>query len=120
VRDFIERNPTLRYLQQKYDIAGQLQKKAAERPEKIGSAASVLADLGLGLLNSIFAVVTILILAAFMLGRGRAWRDGLLRLLPADRATCWLRVTDNVAAALGNYAAGRSLRRSLLASPVTS
>ena len=106
VRDFIEKNRTLRYLQKKYDIGGQLQKKAAELPGKIGSVASVLADIGLGLVNSIFAVVTILILAAFMLGGGAQWRDGLLRLMSAERAVVWRRITDDVAAAVGNYVGG--------------
>ena len=70
VTNYIERNRTLRDLQRKYDIGGQLQKKAGELPGHIGSAASVLADIGLGVVNSVFAVVTILILAAFMLARG--------------------------------------------------
>jgi predicted PurR-regulated permease PerM len=106
VRDFIERNRTLRYLQEEYDIGGQLQRKAAELPGKVGSATSVLAKIGLGLVNSIFALVTILILAAFMLAGGPRWRDGVLRLLPADRAMAWRRVTDEIATAVGNYVAG--------------
>jgi len=67
VTNYIERNRTPRNPQRKYDIGGQLQKKAGELPGKIASAASVLAEIGLGVVNSVFAVVTILILAAFML-----------------------------------------------------
>ncbi len=106
VRHFIERNGTLRYLQKKYDIGGQLQKKAAELPGKLGNAASILADIGLGLVNSIFAVVTILILAAFMLARGPEWREAILRAQPAERASAWRQVSDDVAAAVGNYVGG--------------
>ena len=106
VRHFIERNRTLRYLQKKYDIGGQLQKKAAELPGKIGNAASILADIGLGLVNSVLAVVTILILAAFMLARGPDWRDAILRLQPPERAHAWRQVSDSVAAAVGNYVGG--------------
>jgi hypothetical protein len=106
VRHFIERNRTLRYLQKKYDIGGQLQKKAAELPGKLGNAASILADIGLGLVNSIFALVTILILAAFMLARGPEWRDAILRLQPPERASAWRQVSDDVAAAVGNYVGG--------------
>src|SRR3954470_23008958 len=61
-RDYIEKNRTLRGLQDKYDIGGQLEKKAGELPGKVGNAASVLGDIGLGLVNSIFSLVTILIL----------------------------------------------------------
>jgi predicted PurR-regulated permease PerM len=106
LRDFIENNRTLRQLQQEYDIGGQLQAKAAELPAKFGSAASVLADLGLGLLNSVFAVVTILVLAAFMLAAGPRWRDDVLRMLPAERAASWRRVSDEISGAVGNYVGG--------------
>jgi predicted PurR-regulated permease PerM len=106
VTNYIERNRTLRNLQRKYDIGGQLQKKAGELPGKIGSAASVLADIGLGVVNSVFAVVTILILAAFMLARGPQWRDAALRLVPPHHAAAWRRVTDEIAGAVGNYVGG--------------
>jgi predicted PurR-regulated permease PerM len=106
VTNYIEGNHTLRNLQRKYDIGGQLQKKASELPGKIGSAASVLADIGLGVVNSVFAVVTILILAAFMLARGPQWRDAALRLVPPHHAAAWRRVTDEIAGAVGNYVGG--------------
>lgn len=106
VTKFIERNGTLRDLQRKYDIGGQLEKKAGELPAKIGSAASVLADIGLGIVNSIFALLTILILAAFMLASGRRWRDAALRLAPANQARALRRVSDDIAAAVGNYVGG--------------
>jgi predicted PurR-regulated permease PerM len=106
VTSYIERNRTLRDLQRKYDIGGQVQKKASELPGKIGSAASVLADIGLGVVNSVFAVVTILILAAFMLARGPQWRDAALRLVPPQHAVAWRRVTDEIAGAVGNYVGG--------------
>ncbi|HTU94633.1 MAG TPA: AI-2E family transporter [Solirubrobacteraceae bacterium] len=110
VTKFIERNRTLRSLQRKYNIGGQLQRKAGELPGKVGSAASVLADVGLGLIDSVFALVTILILAAFMLGGGPRWRDALLRLLPAEQASAWRSVTDEIAAAVANYVGGALLQ----------
>jgi predicted PurR-regulated permease PerM len=106
VTRFIERNRTLRSLQKKYDIGGQLEKKAGELPGKLGNAASILADIGLGLVNSIFAVVTILILAAFMLASGPRWRDAALQRLPADQAEGWRRVTDDIVSAVGSYVGG--------------
>jgi predicted PurR-regulated permease PerM len=106
VSNYIERNRTLRYLQKKYDIGGQLEKKAGELPGKAGNAATVLADIGLGLVNSIFAVLTVLILAAFMLASGPRWRDAALRRAPADQSAAWRRVTDDIAAAVGNYVGG--------------
>jgi predicted PurR-regulated permease PerM len=106
VRDYIENNKTLRGLQNKYDIGGQLEKKAAELPSKVGGAASVLGNIGLGLVNSIFQLVTILILTAFMLGSGRRWVDAWLAYQPAQRAVRLRRVSERVASAVAGYVAG--------------
>lgn len=104
--DYIEKNKTLRGLQRKYDIAGEIQKKAEKLPSKIGTAATVLGDIGLGIVNSLFALITILILSAFMLGSGRRWIDRLLEFQPEERALRLRRVADHVSAAVGNYVAG--------------
>jgi predicted PurR-regulated permease PerM len=109
-RDYIEKNRTLRGLQRKYDIAGEIQKKAEKLPTQIGTAAGVLGDIGLGIVNSLFALITILILSAFMLGSGRRWIDRLLEFQPEDRAIRLRRVADHVSAAVGNYVAGAVLQ----------
>jgi predicted PurR-regulated permease PerM len=109
-RDYIEKNRTLRGLQEKYDIAGEIQKKAETLPSKIGTAAGVLGDIGLGIVNSLFALITILILSAFMLSGGRRWIEQLLRYQPEERAVRLRRVADHVAAAVGNYVAGALLQ----------
>ena len=105
-RDYIEKNETLNDLQEKYDIAGQIEKKAEDLPAKVGDAANVLGDIGLGLVNSIFQLVTILILTAFMLGGGRRWIEAGLRLQSPARAAQWRRVSERIATAVGSYVAG--------------
>ena len=116
--DFVNDNERLQKLNNDYDITGKLQEEAAKLPEKLGDAASVLSDVGLGIVNSIFAVVTILILTAFMLGGGRRWIATWLRFVPEDRADRVERVIDRSARAVGNYVAG-ALAQALLAA-VTS
>jgi predicted PurR-regulated permease PerM len=118
VTDFVNDNERLQKLNDDYDITGKLQQEAAKLPEKLGDAASVLSDVGLGIVNSIFAVVTILILTAFMLGGGRRWIAAGLRFVPEDRADRVERVFDRSARAVGNYVAG-ALAQALLAA-VTS
>jgi len=56
--------------------------------------------------NSIFAMVTILILTAFILGGGRGWIHFALRFVPEDRAERLERVFERVGRAVGNYVAG--------------
>jgi predicted PurR-regulated permease PerM len=106
VTSFIQENKTLSGLEEKYDIGSQLEERAAELPNRIGDAAGVLGDIGLGLVNSIFTLVTVLILAAFMLGSGRRWVDAALRLQPPAHAVRLRRVSERIAAAVGSYVAG--------------
>jgi predicted PurR-regulated permease PerM len=106
INEFIDNNERLREIDEKYDIGQQLQERAAELPNRIGDAASLLGDIGLGLVNSIFALVTILILTAFMLGSGARWREAILAYQPPDRAARLRRVSERVATAVAGYVAG--------------
>ena len=45
-----------------YNITGKLEKQAEKLPARIGDAAGVLSNIGLGIVNSIFAAVTIIVL----------------------------------------------------------
>jgi predicted PurR-regulated permease PerM len=106
VQDFVNKNERLRELDDKYDITGELQKQATSLPAKIGDAAKVLGDIGLGLVNSVFALVNILILSIFIVGGGRRWVDGALRLRPQAERDRMRRVLDSTASAVGGYVQG--------------
>jgi predicted PurR-regulated permease PerM len=105
-REYIEQNDTLRGIQEEYDIVGQIENRASELPDRVGDAAGVLGDIGLGVVNSIFTLVTILILTAFMLGSGRRWIDAALRYQAPARRARLRRVSERVATAVGSYVAG--------------
>jgi len=106
VSTFVNENERLREIDEDYDVTARLSEEAGKLPGKLGGAAGTLRDVGLGLVNSIFALVTILILTAFMLGGGRRWIDTGLRYLPEDRAERTDRVMRRSASAVGNYVAG--------------
>lgn len=106
LQDFVSRNTTLRELQKDYDITGKLQEQAQQLPSRIGDAATVLSSIGLGLVNSVFQAVTILILSVFMVGGGPRFRDFVLRHQAPDRAEWLRRVTNSIGVAVGNYVAG--------------
>jgi predicted PurR-regulated permease PerM len=106
VTDFVNENDRLRELNEDYNLTQKLQDEAGKLPSKLGGAASTLRDVGFGIVNSIFALVTILILTAFMLGGGRRWIDAGMRYLPEDRAERIARVLGRAANAVGNYVAG--------------
>jgi predicted PurR-regulated permease PerM len=106
VQDYVEKNDTLRKLQEDYDITGKLKEEANKLPNKLGDAAGILKDIGFGIVNSLFALITILVLTAFMLGSGPRWREAFLELQPPDRRERLRRVLDRMAKAVSSYVIG--------------
>ena len=106
VTEFVQENGRLRSLNEDYDITSRLEDEAGKLPGRVGGAAGTLRDLGVGLVNSVFALVTILVMTAFLLGSGRRWVDAALRLQPRERAVRLRRVLERMAAAVGGYVAG--------------
>jgi predicted PurR-regulated permease PerM len=106
VTDFVNNNQTLNDLNDKYDFTSEIQNAANDLPSRIGDAAGLLQDIGVGVVNSIFATVTILILSIFMVGGGPRWAEAFLRSQPPERAERVERALRDVANAIGNYFAG--------------
>ena len=104
--EFVQDNERLRELNDDYDVTQKVEEEAAKLPEKIPDAAKALSDVGVGLVNSVFALVTILVLTAFLLGSGRRWIDAAVELRPARDRERLRRVINNMAKAVGNYVAG--------------
>jgi predicted PurR-regulated permease PerM len=109
VRDYVQKNKRLREINQDYQITDKLDEEAAKLPSKIGGAAGVLRDIGFGLVNGIFAFVTIMVLAAFMLSGGPDWRRHALGLMPPDRAERTDRILSHMSQAVGGYVTGALL-----------
>jgi predicted PurR-regulated permease PerM len=106
VTNFVEDNPRLREINRDYDITSRLEEEAAKLPDRLGGAAGTLRDVGLGIVNSLFALVTILVLTAFLLANGRAWTDRALEMRPSEQRERLRRSLDRMAAAVGGYVAG--------------
>ena len=112
-REFVNENGALRDLDQKYDVGTKLQQEAAKLPAKIGDAAGTLSNIGVGIVNSVFALVTILILSVFMVSGGPGFLRRLLELQPVDRRERLERVTERVARAVGSYVAGALIQATI-------
>jgi predicted PurR-regulated permease PerM len=113
VTEYVKKNKTLRDLNEDYDITDKLQQEASKLPSKLGGAAKTLRDVGFGIVNSIFALVTILILTAFLLGSGPRWVERLLELQPPDRRHRMQRALQHMARAVGGYVAGVLLQATI-------
>jgi predicted PurR-regulated permease PerM len=106
IEDYVEDNETLNNLNEDYDITTKLQEEAEKLPEKIPDAASALSDIGVGLVNSIFAAVTIFILSIFMVAGGPRWVRGFVEMQRPEHAERIERTLQRVANAVGNYVGG--------------
>jgi predicted PurR-regulated permease PerM len=110
VTQFVNENERLRRLQDDYDITGRLQEQASRLPARLGDAAGVLGDIGVGLVNSIFAAVTILVLSVFMLSSGRRFLDAWIHEYQPAREEWWHNLFGRIGNAIGNYVAGALLQ----------
>jgi predicted PurR-regulated permease PerM len=106
VTEYVEDNKRLREINDDYQITDKLQEEASRLPGKLGGAAKILRDVGFGIVNSIFAAVTILILTAFLLGSGRLWVRRALELQPEGRRWRMQRAVERMGNAVGGYVAG--------------
>ena len=106
VTNYVQDNQTLRNLNEDYDITSKLQKEAEKLPNRLGGAAGTLRDIGLGIVNSLFALLTILVMTAFLLGSGRRWTDEFIRSRPLEQRERLRRSLDNISSAVSGYVAG--------------
>ena len=113
VTDFVNKNETLRNLNDKYDITGKLEEEADKLPSKIGDAADTLRDIGVGVVNSIFAGITIFILSIFMVAGGRRWIASFLTTRDPDHAERIERTLDRIGQAVGSYFRGALLQATI-------
>jgi predicted PurR-regulated permease PerM len=111
--DFVTSNHTLHRLQTDYNITGKLEEQAAKLPAKLGDAAGVLSSIGLGLVNSIFSAVTILILSVFLMGAGPRWLEAWASRHDEATAEWWRRLFGRIGNAVGNYVAGALLQATI-------
>ncbi len=113
VEDYVKENKTLNDLNEKYDITQKLSDEADKLPSKAGDAAGVLRDIGFGLVSSIFAGVSILILSVFMVAAGPRWVESFIRMQRPEHAERIERTLRRIANAVGNYVGGALLQATI-------
>jgi predicted PurR-regulated permease PerM len=111
--EFVEKNDRLRQLEADYDITGKLEEQAAKLPARLGDAAGVLSDIGVGVVNSLFAAITIIIMSVFMINSARGWLDAFADRYPPERSRWMKRLYDRIGATVGNYVAGALLQATI-------
>jgi predicted PurR-regulated permease PerM len=109
VTKYVKENKRLRKINEDYDITSKLEEEAGKLPNRLGGAAGTLRDVGFGIVNSLFALITILVLTAFLLGSGRSWVDALVASRPPEQRDRLRRSLDNMSQAVAGYVAGALL-----------
>jgi predicted PurR-regulated permease PerM len=105
-QDWLTANPTLRKLDDQYDIGARLQQEAQKLPQHLDDAASTLQSVGGTIVGSLFEAFNIFVLSIFMVAGGRRWVDRAITLARPEHAPRIKRAVDRVGIAVGNYVGG--------------
>jgi predicted PurR-regulated permease PerM len=102
----LRKNKTVRKYDNKYHVTDKLDKEAKKLPSRLGTAASALTSVTVGVFSAIFQLVTVLVLTFFFLLDGKRMLAWALRQLPADRSERTRQVMDDVYEATSGYVVG--------------
>ncbi|MBO9531573.1 MAG: AI-2E family transporter [Solirubrobacteraceae bacterium] len=115
---WVRDNAWLKGLEDDYQIISKVQERLEDLPSMMGDVAGWLGNLGLGLVNSGFALVNILLLSMFIVGGGPRWSHAMISRASPRHAERLERVLAGVGAAVGNYVMG-ALAQALVAAITT-
>jgi len=109
----VQENETLRGLNEDYDLVGKLEDVAQDAAGSLDNVAGTLADIGAGLVGSLFALFTIIVMSMFMVARGRGWIESLLAQRSPAEAEALGRTLDRMAFAVSSYVGGAVLQATI-------
>ena len=102
-REALADNAIFRAVDERFDLQQRLNELAAEAPSRIGDFAAALSSIGFGVIDSLFALITILILSVFMVASGPRWKRAALRLVPDEHRPRTERALGRIASAVSGY-----------------
>ncbi len=106
LNQFVEDNEQLRNLNQDYDLTQELKQVAENAASNFDDTAAALADVGAGLVGSLFGLIATLVLSIFLVAHGNVWFEAALRQRPPDQAEAIRRAGDRMASAISSYVGG--------------
>jgi predicted PurR-regulated permease PerM len=106
VQEYVEHNDQLRGVEKQYNVVGNLQKQAGQLTGQADDVAGTVAGVGLGVVNSLAAFVTIVVMTTFMLLNGHRWLKSFLAYQNPQTAPRIDRALHRISRAVGNYVVG--------------
>lgn len=106
LNETVQENETLRGLNEDYDLVGKLEDAANDAAGSLDNVAATLADIGAGLIGSLFALFTILVMSIFMVSRGHQWIRSLLATRRPHEAEAIDKALERMAVAVSSYVGG--------------
>jgi predicted PurR-regulated permease PerM len=106
LNDTIQGSDTLRNLNDDFDLVGKLEDAANNAAGSLDDVAGTLADVGAGLLGSLFALFTIIVMSIFMVSRGGRWIEAILKTRRPEESEAINRALGHMALAVSSYVGG--------------
>lgn len=106
VNDTVQGSDTLRGLNEDYDLVGKLEDAANNAAGSLDDVATTLADIGAGLIGSLFALFTIIVMSIFMVSRGHEWTRAVLATRKPHEAEAIGKALERMALAVSSYVGG--------------
>ncbi|GIK77363.1 MAG: AI-2E family transporter [Acidobacteria bacterium] len=117
LNETVQENETLRGLNEDYDLVGKLEDVANDAAGSLDDVAATLADIGAGLIGSLFALFTIIVMSIFMVSRGHQWIRAILATRRPHEAEAIDGALGRMAIAVSSYVGG-ALAQAVIAAVV--
>jgi predicted PurR-regulated permease PerM len=104
--DTVGDNEAVRDFDEEYGITEELREQADTLPRRFGDAASTIQSIVVGVVGAVFSIVTVLVLAFFLLLDGRRLFEWIIGELGPVRGPRWRAVADDVYRSVGGYVVG--------------
>jgi predicted PurR-regulated permease PerM len=107
--DDLQKNKTIRDYDRKYHVTQKLRSAAQKLPSKLGDAVGALQSVTVGVFSALVQLITVLVMAFFMLNDGKRAADWVFEELGPVRGPRIRKIADDVYRSVGGYVAGNLL-----------
>ncbi|HET9013249.1 MAG TPA: AI-2E family transporter [Gemmatimonadaceae bacterium] len=104
--DDLSKNETVRDYDKRYGISKELRAQAERLPTRLDDAASALQAVTVGVFSTLVQLITVLVMAFFLLLEGKSITAWLFGELGPARGPRWRNVADDVYRSVGGYVVG--------------